>query len=162
MRKYRTKLSIMGVPGTGKSNKLRTGGSVPDSGIYQVTHAEHHLPKEVTLIRNQWFPRCSKCAGPVYFELVRSAPHIGVTQGGFNVMLYELPEVPEKEESGHDIVNVAAKLLRQSVEFGGRNGRSQFACQEGSADGRAASRVWRSASQPANNRSSGAVRTPGK
>jgi hypothetical protein len=48
----------------------------------------------VTLLTNQSFPRCSKCAEPVDFELVRSATDIG----GFKVMLYELPEVLGQDE----------------------------------------------------------------
>jgi len=75
-----------------KDNDLRTGCSVPDSGIYRVLHSQHSLPTAVTLIRNQSFPRCSRCAEPVYFELARSAPAAG-NPHGFNVMLYELPEV---------------------------------------------------------------------
>src|SRR5947209_17079189 len=66
-------------------NHLRTGCSVPDSGIYRVIHSQHQLPKEVTLIGNQPFPRCSKCVEPVYFQLVRSARAMGTTAHAFNV-----------------------------------------------------------------------------
>ena len=79
-------------------NNLRTGCSVPDSGIYRVKHSQHQLPKEVTLIGNQPFPRCSKCAEPVYFELVRSAPAMGTNANAFSVALYQLPEMVEQED----------------------------------------------------------------
>jgi hypothetical protein len=80
-----------------KLNDLRTGSAVPDSGIYRVSHSQHRLPQEVTLLKNQSFPRCSKCAEPVYFELVRSAPDIP-QQGRFTVNLYALPEIGGPEE----------------------------------------------------------------
>jgi hypothetical protein len=82
-----------------KPTELRTGCVVPDSGIYRVIHSQHRLPSEVTLIANQSFPRCSKCAEPVNFELVRSAPDIGIRHSGFKVALYELPEVTGQDES---------------------------------------------------------------
>ena len=81
-----------------KPSELRTGCAVLDSGIYRVIHSQHRLPSEVTLITNQPFPRCSKCAEPVYFELVRSDPDIGISHSGFKVMLYELPEVTEEDK----------------------------------------------------------------
>ena len=81
-----------------KDNDLRTGCSVPESGIYRVLHSDHRLPGAVTLIKNQAFPRCSKCSAPVYFELERSAPAAGTSPHGFNIMLYELPEIAEQED----------------------------------------------------------------
>jgi len=79
-----------------KKNDLRTGFSVPDSGIYRVLHPQHRLPTAVTLIKDQAFPRCSKCPEPVYFELQHAAPAAGSNRG-FSVILYELPEVGEPE-----------------------------------------------------------------
>jgi len=81
-----------------KANALRTGCEVPESGIYRVLHSQHRLPREVTLMKNHSFPRCSKCSEPVYFELERSAPSAGSYSGSFNVMLYELPEIAEPED----------------------------------------------------------------
>jgi hypothetical protein len=80
-----------------KTNDLRTGCSVPTSGIFRVMHDAHRLPQEVTLLENQSFPRCSKCSEPVYFKLVRSAPAAG-RNPGFAVLLYELPELAEQED----------------------------------------------------------------
>jgi hypothetical protein len=72
-------------------SELRTGCFVSDSGIYRVIHKQHRLPEEVTLIKDQSFPRCSKCAEPAYFKLVRSAPASGGTNSS-SVALYELSE----------------------------------------------------------------------
>ena len=99
MLKYRTKLTIMGSPGTAKGNELRTGCPVPEHGFYRVTHSQHRLPKEVTLMVGQSFPRCSKCAEPVYFALIRSAPSLVNYKGAFMVALYELPELADQDES---------------------------------------------------------------
>src|SRR5689334_11251307 len=76
---------------------LRTGCSIPESGIYRVLHADHSLTPEVTLIKDQFFPRCSRCSNPIYFELVRPAPAISNARGFF-VTLYEVPALGEPED----------------------------------------------------------------
>ena len=81
----------------GIPDDLRTGCTVPENGFYRVVHAQHRLPKEVTLILGQSFPRCSKCAEPAYFELIRIAPSLGMSR--FTVALYELPELTDEDES---------------------------------------------------------------
>jgi hypothetical protein len=50
----------------------KTGQVVPHSGIYQVRHAEHRLPHELTLLRANAFPPCSKCGNNVTFKLLRA------------------------------------------------------------------------------------------
>ncbi len=70
--------------------RLRTGSTVPESGIYRVFHEQHRLPHEVTLLHGQKFPSCEKCGTAVEFELVKSAPHI-VRDSSFQVTLYSLP-----------------------------------------------------------------------
>ena len=80
------------------SEELETGRPVPENGFYRVLHSEHRLPKEVTLTCGQTFPRCSKCAEPVHFELIRSVRLPGLNTGGFNVALYELPELVDRAD----------------------------------------------------------------
>jgi hypothetical protein len=80
----------------GLPDDLETGCPVPENGFYRVMHSQHCLPKEVTLMLGQSFPRCSKCAEPVYFELIRYAPSLAMST--FKVALYELPEVAEPDE----------------------------------------------------------------
>ena len=60
-------------------------------------HRNHRLAHEVTLLRDQLFPKCIKCEDSVYFELVRSAPDI--TLAPFKVALYALPETTKKKIS---------------------------------------------------------------
>ena len=93
----RFRLQSDGSRSDGRANNLRTGCSVPKTGIYQVQHPQHRLPDEVTLIANQAFPRCSKCSEPVCFGLVRSAPAVETSPTSFSVNLYELPEFAEDE-----------------------------------------------------------------
>jgi hypothetical protein len=69
---------------------FKTGEVVPQSGIYRVTHGDHRLPHEVTLLRSQEFPPCSKCGVQVKFKLLR-----GVTVESFKIVLNALPEIPE-------------------------------------------------------------------
>ncbi len=75
--------------------KFASGKKIPESGIYRVTHAEHRLPQEVTLLKGESFPVCLKCNNAVRFELVRPVPDIeGVT--GFLIKLHALPEVERR------------------------------------------------------------------
>jgi hypothetical protein len=82
---------------SGKTKTFCTGAPVQQSGIYRVIHPQHRLPTEVTLHAEQAFPRCCKCSEPVYFEF--AAARIETGKGGFRIMLYELPEVADQNES---------------------------------------------------------------
>jgi hypothetical protein len=75
----------------------RTGLEIQQTGIYRVHHHDHRLPHEVTLLRGEFFPRCSQCGTAVEFELLKAAPEIDGA-GGFRVVLYELPSEDEAEE----------------------------------------------------------------
>jgi hypothetical protein len=75
--------------------QFRCGEKILESGIYRVVHSNHRLPHEVTLLRDQLFPRCSRCEDSVYFELLRSAPDVAL--GPFKVALYALPVTDEEE-----------------------------------------------------------------
>ena len=77
--------------------RFRTGLKVRQTGIYRVLHSKHRLPHEVTLLKGEYFPRCSNCGSAVQFELVQPAPDIGAA-GGFRIVLYELPAEEETEE----------------------------------------------------------------
>src|ERR1700761_6787317 len=46
--RYKTKLTVMD---SSQRTSLRTGGTVAESGIYRVSHSQHRLPKEVTLLK---------------------------------------------------------------------------------------------------------------
>jgi len=81
---------------------FKTGQSVPQSGIYRVTHSDHRLPHEVTLLRAQEFPPCSKCGVKVKFKLLR-----GVTVDSFKIVLNSLPEVPSKISALEDLERAA-------------------------------------------------------
>jgi hypothetical protein len=74
--------------------KFRAGDEVPESGIYRVTHQEHRVPHEVTLIQGERFPPCQKCDGAVSFKMVRSVPRLSDT--GLMV-LHVLPVMEEIE-----------------------------------------------------------------
>jgi hypothetical protein len=74
------------------AEQFKTGQVVPHSGIYQVTHAEHRLPHEVTLLRANSFPPCSKCGNNVVFRLLRA-----VTVERFAVTLNAIPEMTDSQ-----------------------------------------------------------------
>ena len=74
----------------------RTGEAVPETGIYGVSHSPHCLPSEVTLLRQQPFPRCEKCEAPVEFTFLRSARHVA-TNLNFHVVLFVLPVLDDKD-----------------------------------------------------------------
>lgn len=69
----------------------RTGLTVPQSGIYRVTHFSHRLPQEVALLQGETFPRCASCRNNVQFEL--SKPAESLEEVSHHVVVYELPEV---------------------------------------------------------------------
>ena len=100
MQRYKTKLTIMESTRTATGTGLRTGSRITASGIYRVSHPQHNLPEEVTLLQNQTFPRCSRCNEPVFYVLLRSAPAgIVAHSSTFTVSLYELPELSTEDES---------------------------------------------------------------
>ena len=78
-----------------KVKRFRCGDKILESGIYRVIHQNHRLAHEVTLLRDQLFPRCVKCEDSVYFELVRSAPDI--TLGPFKVRSTPSPPTTKKK-----------------------------------------------------------------
>lgn len=72
--------------------RFRTDEIVPQSGIYKVLHRKHRLPHEVSLFRDQQFPRCAKCQNAVVFELLWAVAD--ETQAELlrpRIHLYELP-----------------------------------------------------------------------
>jgi hypothetical protein len=81
--------------GSGKMAKrptFRTDGIVPHSGVYRVRHQKHRLPHEVSLLRDQQFPRCAQCQNAVIFELLRAVAdeaEAGISSS--RICLYELP-----------------------------------------------------------------------
>ena len=75
----------------------RAGESIPESGIYRVSHAEHRLPHEVTLLNGQRFPRCEKCRELVEFELEKGLPQI-IFGADFRVILFTLPVIEDDGE----------------------------------------------------------------
>jgi hypothetical protein len=85
------------------SRTYRTGRSIPHSGIYRVIHQQHRLPHEVTLLKDEEFPRCGKCDRAVTFELVLAAQteREAFRDEGIRIALYELPELEAaSEDSG--------------------------------------------------------------
>jgi hypothetical protein len=83
-----------------KQPTFRTTEVVPQSGIYRVRHKKHRLPHEVTLLRDQQFPKCAKCQNAVTFELLRAMTE-GTdvsTEFSTRIYLYELPVFEDDQE----------------------------------------------------------------
>ena len=102
MRAKRSSLVLVkSVPGKMARRPIfRTDEMVPYSGIYRVRHKKHRLPHEVTLFKDQKFPRCAKCQNAVTFELVRAANT--ETDGARGLVapicVYELPVLDDEQE----------------------------------------------------------------
>jgi len=76
--------------------RFYTDEVVPQSGIYKVRHHKHRLPHEVTLLRDQYFPRCAQCDTAVMFELVRAVMDESETAlFPRRICLYELPVIED-------------------------------------------------------------------
>lgn len=102
MRAKQSKLFLVESPATGMGEQqvtFRTGERITRSGIYRVIHRKHRLPHEVTLLRDQVFPRCAKCHDQVKFLLVRGArlPEIE-SEFSTHIYLYELPILDDAVE----------------------------------------------------------------
>ncbi len=82
-----------------KRPTFRTGEKIAESGIYRVFHHKHRLPHEVTLLRDEHFPRCAGCQDAVTFQLVRRVmlPEV-VYNFSTHICLYELPVLDDEQE----------------------------------------------------------------
>jgi hypothetical protein len=80
-----------------KQARFHTEEIVRQSGIYRVRHKKHRLPHEVSLFRDQRFPRCAQCADAVTFELVRAATDEVEAASSSRICLYELPVLEDDE-----------------------------------------------------------------
>lgn len=79
--------------------RFKTGAIIPRSGIYRVYHSAHRLPHEVTLLRDQTFPKCQKCADAVTFELRSELADNALARFSWHVALYELPVLDDDAAS---------------------------------------------------------------
>jgi hypothetical protein len=78
--------------------RFRTGLKVPANGLYRVRHKEHALPMEVTLLKDEHFPCCSRCDKPVHFELALGISDETLIPLQFRVVLHQLPVIEEETE----------------------------------------------------------------
>ncbi len=77
---------------------FRTDEVVPQDGIYRVRHSEHRLPHEVTLLKDQRFPKCANCQDSVLFEFIRGVIFTEESlEFDSRIRLYELPVMEEKK-----------------------------------------------------------------
>jgi len=51
---------------------FETGQIIPQSGSYAVSHKQHLLEREATLLKEHVFPACAKCGFPVHFNLLHA------------------------------------------------------------------------------------------
>jgi hypothetical protein len=66
---------------------------VPSSGVYRVTHDEHRLMHEVTLLASERFPLCKQCKRQVRFELRRAIKNPAQIISSHHAILEDYPEV---------------------------------------------------------------------
>lgn len=52
---------------------FESGDEIPYSGVYRVTHQNHHHVHEVTCLTGGRFPTCNTCGSAVRFLLIRAA-----------------------------------------------------------------------------------------
>ncbi|HEU5450778.1 MAG TPA: hypothetical protein VFU76_02275 [Terriglobales bacterium] len=76
---------------------FRAGESIPSTGIYRVFHAGHRVSHEVTLLRDEAFPRCSTCGSEVHFEQLCCVPGIEQDADFRSRKLFELPHPEEPQ-----------------------------------------------------------------
>ncbi|HEY7402929.1 MAG TPA: hypothetical protein VIB39_05370 [Candidatus Angelobacter sp.] len=74
------------------NKKYRPGEFVPASGVYRVTHDEHRLMHEATLLGGDRFPLCRQCKRQVRFELRRAVANPNQIISGNHAILEEYPD----------------------------------------------------------------------
>lgn len=72
--------------------KYRPGEIVPDSGVYRVTHDEHRLMHDATLLAGDRFPLCKQCQRQVRFELRRVVKNPNLISSSYHAILEDYPE----------------------------------------------------------------------
>jgi hypothetical protein len=84
----------------GEPEQFATGETVPDSGIYLVTHTPHRLAVEVALFKGEIFPKCGRCSEAVQFRMVRAFHGLdAIAKLSYRVPLYELEADDQEAES---------------------------------------------------------------
>ena len=74
------------------NKKYRPGEFVPNSGVYRVTHDDHRLMHEATLLAGDRFPLCRQCKRQVRFELRRVVKNPNQIFSGHHAILEDYPE----------------------------------------------------------------------
>jgi hypothetical protein len=76
---------------------FKSGQRIPASGVYCVSHTKHRLPHEVTLVKDEIFPRCMQCGNVVRFRMLRAIKELNGLRE--KIVLNAIPEIPEFEEA---------------------------------------------------------------
>ena len=74
------------------NKKHRPGELVPENGVYRVTHDEHRLMHEATLLAGDRFPLCKRCKRRVRFELRRAVKNPNLITSGYHAILEDYPD----------------------------------------------------------------------
>jgi hypothetical protein len=74
----------------------KSSDKVPVGGIYKVSHAEHRVPHEVTLLAGQIFPPCARCGNQVTFQVIRRVK--ALKQRRERIVLHALPVFEDSSE----------------------------------------------------------------
>jgi hypothetical protein len=73
----------------------QSGDRVPTGGVYEVLHANHRVPHEVTLLEGQKFPPCARCSDRVRFRVVRKVKALDERRE--RIVLHVLPSISEND-----------------------------------------------------------------
>lgn len=76
---------------------FRAGEEIMVTGLYRVFHIDHRVRHEAILCAGGVFPRCSKCAEEVQFDLLAAAPQLQKDRNFSSLKLYEIPHPSEEQ-----------------------------------------------------------------
>lgn len=74
------------------NRRYQPGEVVPESGVYRVSHDEHRLMHEATLLAGDRFPICKRCKHKVRFELRRPVRNPNQIITGYHAILEDYPD----------------------------------------------------------------------
>jgi len=78
-----------------ESKYFAVGDEIPQSGLYNVFHAEHRTSHKAVLLKGETFPRCEQCKDDVHFQLILEVPELDNDPNFKSFRLYEIPHKTE-------------------------------------------------------------------
>ena len=92
-------LFVVRPPPKSASPLMRSGESIPETGLYDVFHAKDLVMGQIVLRGGEEFPRCVECGNDMYFSLAYSTPEVMNDPSFQSLQVYEIPHLIPKRKA---------------------------------------------------------------